>query len=971
MKHSLLFLSPLRAKLQFLAKLTLLVTLVFNISLFAQEKGQITGVVVDGDLGESMIGANVFIDGTNYGGATDIEGRYTISGVPAGNYTLIFSMIGYAKKTVTDVVVKPGENTKVDMVLSMETIETEEVVVTAKSLQDSEAGLLIKRQKSTTVSDAISAEQISRSGGGNAAEAVKQIVGASVVDGKQVYVRGLGDRYTSTQLNGAEIPSVDPYKRSGSIDLIPSSLVENIQAVKSFTPDKPGDFSGGAVDIKTKDFPEKFNLNFSASTTYNSNATFNDDFIGVYSSKTDYLGYDDGSRDIPSEIGALLEIDAGAAVKNDTLARHIDQTTKAFNSDFGVFNEAPPLNQSYSLSIGNQVDFLGKPFGFIASISYKNNFSGYSNGEYNRWDRGVADPNKTQLETILDFNEQYTSHEVLWGTVLKGSYKLTPEHILSANILINQNGENAASFLSGSYPYDTDSKNTWQAITHHYTERSLKSYQLSGQHYFNGLADLKMDWKANYMLSNQDEPDLRYFYRIITPDSNYIVKSNLNPERYFRYTDENQQGGELNFSLPFDFLSNKQSTFKFGGSYSNKEREFRERGFAYQPKTKLSGALRQVNGDIESFFSDEILGWTGQDTITFGGNTSINNEIGVYVEESVRDASNYDGEREISAFYGMFDVPFSVKSVGEFRVITGARYESTLMNVVNFLDSTANIDTRDLLPSLSLVYSPMPSMNVRASYGKTLARPTFREISPFENFEFNGGNSFRGNTNLDRTLIDNYDLRWEWYTGSGEILAVSGFYKIFKDPIVTKITDAVNLLYSWENVPEATVYGVEFEVRERLDILHESLRNFLIGANVSFINSKVDIDQAELERIKVYEPDASSTRQFQGQSPYIINANINYDDYENGFSASLYYNVFGRRLTAVGSAGAPDVFEEPFHLLNMSISKSLIYNLTLDVAVNNILNSKETKLQEFKGEEYIYTSHNNGTSVTFGLKYSL
>ncbi len=947
-------------------KFILLFFLTFTIISAQNKTGKITGTVVDKDFGDALIGANVFIEGTTIGAATDIEGRYAIDNIPVGAYTVVYSMIGFQKQNVTGVIVKHGEVTKMDVALGTETYETEEVIISAKVVEDSEAGLLIKRQKSVSVSDAISSEQFSRAGSGNAAEAVKQIVGASVVDGKNVYVRGLGDRYTSTQLNGAEIPSVDPYKRSGSIDLIPANLVDNIQAVKSFTPDKQGNFSGGTVDIKTKDFPDKLNVSFSASTSYNSNATFNSDFLGVHSSGTDWMGSDDGYRDIPSEIGEKLIISAGNATKNDSIANAIDVTTKSFNSDFNTFRESPPLNQSYALSIGNQIDLLGKPFGFIASLTYKNSTSGYSDGSFNRWDRGVMDPEKSQLDTVMNLGEQATVHEVLWGAVLKGSYKLTPEHILSVNGLFNQNGENKARFLAGSFPYDTRAENSWQATTHHYKERSLKSVQLSGQHYFKEFANLKVEWKGNYLESNQDEPDLRYFYSIVTPDDEYIIKTNLQPERYFRYTDENQRGGQIDFSLPFHLLSDKQSTFKFGGYYQNKRREFRERRFSYEPKTALQASLNEAGGDVARFFSDEFLGWVGYDTISFAGHTTINNLIGIYVQEGDQKSSNYNGESEISAYYGMFDIP-----VGDmFRVITGARYENTNMEVINFTDSLAQINTHDLLPSVNVVYSPMKDMNIRLSYGKTLARPTFREISPFVNFEFNGGDTYRGYTKLKRTLIDNFDLRWEWYTGAGQIFAVSGFYKDFRDPIVLKITDAVNSLVEWRNVPEAIVYGLEFEIRKNLEFLSESLVNFSMGANLTLIHSQVDIDPEELENLRVFDPDADNTRPFHGQSPYIINANINYDDWDNGLTASLFYNVSGRRLTAVGSVGAPDVYEEAFHLLNFSLSKKVYENISLKLSVNNILNDRQEKIQEFKGTEYIYSSHTKGVSYSVGMKYS-
>ncbi|MCF8242358.1 MAG: TonB-dependent receptor [Melioribacteraceae bacterium] len=955
---------------RFTQKLFLLTILVlfFQSSVHSQEYGKISGIVVDGDLGEALIGTNIIVEGTSIGAATDLDGNFLIEAVPPGTYNVIFSSIGFAKKTVTGVSVEPGKVVKLDITMLPETFETDEVVITAKAVENSEAGLLIKRQKATAVGDAVSSEQFSRAGSSNAADAVKQVVGASVVDGKYVFVRGLGDRYTSTQLNGAEIPSVDPYRRSGSIDLIPSNLVDNIQAVKSFTPDKPGSFSGGMVDIKTKDFPEKLNFSFSTSTSYNTQSTFKDNFLGVYSGGTDWLGYDNGYRSVPGAIGdQLLEFDAGAAVTNDSMANFIDSKTSAFNSDMNVNRAKPPLNQSYSLSVGNQIDLFGKPLGFLASLTYKRNFSGYNDGQLNRWDRGTIDPTKTSLDTAMAMSDMRSTDEVLWGSVAKLSYKFHPNHIISINGLINQNGENTSRYIFGSYPYDMSPDNTWEAKINHYKERKLQSIQLSGEHFFGDFLDLRMEWKGSMMGSIQNEPDIRYMYSFVTPDTLYGIKSNLTPERFFRNTDEVQKEAQLDLSFPFKMFNSKQLTFKFGGFYSKKDREFKERRFSYQPTTKMTKFYNEAEGQVDKFFSDEFMGLLGQDTIIFRGDTTVRNLLGLYVEESNQISSNYDADQEISAFYGMFDAPV----FDWFRLVFGARMENTNLFVKNQTDSIGTINTHDLLPSVNMIFTPFKDMNIRVSYGRTLARPTFREISPFTNYDFNGGDQYRGNTKLKRTLIDNYDLRWEWYSRPGEVFAVSGFYKKFYDPIELKIEDAVNQVLTWTNVPQAYVMGLEFEARTRLDFVTDVLSNFTVGGNLSLIKSEVDIDADELVSIKAYDSTASNTRPFQGQSPFIFNAYINYDNYDAGWSAGIYYNVFGKRLVATGSVGAPDMYEEPFHMLNLSVSKSLFEVITMSLSVTNLLNYKQERTQEFKGTKYIYTAHTMGTNISLGLKYQI
>lgn len=362
----------MRLNTHLLMKTILIFFTIFFSTISAQGSGKIVGKVVDNELGEGLIGCNILIDGTTMGSAADINGNYTIENIPVGTYSIIFSSIGFSKKTVTDVIIKDGQILTLNITLSTEAYQTDEVVITAKAAMDSDAGLLVKRQKSANVSDAVGADQFKRNGSSNAADAVKQVVGASVVDGKYIYVRGMGDRYTSTQLNGAEIPSVDPYHRGGSIDIIPADLIDNIQAVKSFTPDKPGDFSGGSVDIATKDFPDKFNFSFKSGAGYNSEISLNRNGLASSASSTDWLGFDDGKRALPSIVnGILWEPQVGAAQRDNAEAQKIDDVTKAFSYEMTPSIKTVPINQSYSLSLGNQIPLFGKPLGFIASFPIK------------------------------------------------------------------------------------------------------------------------------------------------------------------------------------------------------------------------------------------------------------------------------------------------------------------------------------------------------------------------------------------------------------------------------------------------------------------------------------------------------------------------------------------------------------------------------------------------------------------------
>jgi len=932
----------------------------------SKTQGKISGKIVDADFGEALIGTNVFIEGTLIGAATDLEGNYVIDRVPAGSHTVVISMIGYTKTRVTEVIVKIGEVTKLDVSLKPEVIETESVVVTAKAVKNTESALLKDRQKAKAVSDAISAEAISRSGSGNAAEAMKQVTGASVVDGKEVFVRGLGDRYTSTQLNGAEIPSTNPYKRSGSIDLIPSNMIDNIVTAKSFTPDKPGSFSGGTVDIKTKDFPEELQVSFSTGTSYNSQVHFNDQTLAYLGGDFDWLGMDDGSRDIPELLTqeSVLIPSTGAAGKDYATAKTLDRYSKAFNGIMRPVAQSLPLNQSYSFSMGNQVSFLGRPLGFLGSLTYSNSHSAYQNGLLKRW--GLGSQEATTLVSDFDLSDNKSAAEVLWGALLKSTYKLTPNHLFSLNAIYNRNSENMSRMLEGSYPYDLDETDLFQTSVIHFSERRLASFQLNGEHLLVRWFGSRFSWKAAYSSSTQDEPDNRYFTSYVRNSSGgtvYGIKQNVPPSRYWREMDENAAELSADLSLPFKNWASLPGTLKFGGAFTRKNRNYGERLFIFSQRPKYN-----YNGNPEDLFAATNLGLIDSTVRVINGTSYTRYDFGMVVLESNTAASTYEASQDVSAGYAMLDLPL----LSQLRFVGGLRFETTRLDVAT-RDETkekGKLHTDDLLPSVNFIYELSNTMNVRAAYGKTLSRPSFREVAPYASFDFMGGDTYIGNPNLKRTLIHNYDLRWEWFSRLGEIYAVSAFYKNFENPIENVIIN-VNHEIMWKNVAQAEVMGLEFEIRKRLDVVSPVLNPFTVGANLSLVDSHVDISPEEMTMIRATRPDAASTREFEGQSPYLVNVNLTYDNPNRGIIFGIYYNIFGKRLSEVSLGGTPDVYEQPAGLLNLSLGWKLVPHITLNAAANNILNASVKKTHEYKGVEYIYSQYSQGRTYSLGLNYSL
>ncbi|MBN1299812.1 MAG: TonB-dependent receptor [Melioribacteraceae bacterium] len=946
-------------------KFLMIFLIMTSIVLTAQQTGNITGTVVDEEFGDALIGANILLEGTAIGAATDIEGKYLIENVPEGKYNIIFSSIGFARQIVTDVVVTAGGLVKIDIAMKTESFETDDVVITAKAAVDSEAGLLINRQKASSISDAISAEAISRSASSDAAAAMTKVTGASVVGGKYVYIRGLGDRYSSTQLNGAELPSADPDKKSFQLDLFPSSLLDNITTIKTFTPDKPGTFTGGLVDVTMKNFPEKFTANVSVSSGYNTQASLKD-IILPNQGGHDWLGMDDGTRNIPAILrDPDIEIPRYTAVKTKEEAVRLDKISRSFNTHMTPISAGTGLNSGLSMSIGNQFEIGDKVFGLLGSLTWSQNYSYYGNGEIGRWKLPGTVDDIEALDFERDFRDEKGVHEANWGAILSLSMKDNTFGQIKASYLRTQSGESSARYITGKWT-DIPSSATYETRVLQYTERSLDTYQFEGLHVVNPLADLKIDWKISYSLNEQDEPDLRYFsnhwtVKKSTGDTIYQSPSSLYPPgiRYFRNLQEDNLTGNLNFELPIKVWNGHSAKLKFGGAYTAIDRTYDQRRFEYDADGEGIN-FSQFNGDIDEYFGTVGIIDSAQSYFVFG------NVIG----EAKSPKNRFRGNQTTAAGFLMIDLPVT----DQLRLIGGVRAESTEMNAFSD-DTTAAkgyLDNTDFLPSLNLVYQLQNNMNLRFAYSNTVARPTFRELAPYTNFEFYGDYLFTGNANLKRTFITNYDLRWEWFVNPGELIAVSAFYKDFKDPIEKFQNNSIpNGLLSVQNVDNASLYGIEFELRKNLGIIHSFLGNFNIGTNVSFVESETKIPATELFLIRISDPKAPDTRPFIGQSPHLINVNLSYDNYDEDIYAGLFYNIFGDRLAIVTEGASPDVFERGYGSLDMKVTKGLFDILSVSFTAKNLLDPDIEFTQEFKGEHFIYHKYSKGRTFSMSLNLKI
>ena len=956
--------------------LTLFITLGESEEYYPQSVGIVRGKVVDASNGEELIGANILLQGTTLGAATDLQGNYFIKSVPEGKYTITISMIGYTKVTVTDAEVLRQRPLKLDVSLKSVAYKTDEVIITAKLMLDNEAGLLKNRQKSTSISDVISSEQISRSGSSDAGDAVKKVVGSTVVDGKYVFVRGLGDRYSNTQLNGVELPSSDPNKKSFQLDLVPTNLLDNIITIKTFMPDKPGNFSGGIVDIGTKSYPERFTLKVSGTTNYNSQATRNSNFLTYTGGTKDWLGVDDGTRAVPDLLNDFNTVipRTQEARFNQRKAEQLNDYSKSFNGMMNTKTNSVPANQNLNLSVGDQLSFGGESkLGYMGSLTYSRNYSFYENGTVGRYT--VSDLGANELNTQLLVSDTKGSSEANIGGLATLSYNLNNNQQIGANLFYSRSGVSNSRSQAGIWPQEFGNEPNapiFNNIAMNWIERDILNYQFRGQHFISELFNTSMDWTASFSNTNQDEPDYRLLsystQELANGSTSYIiVGSGFDaPSRYFRYSQESSQNYGLNFSVPFNQWEGKSSKLKFGVAYQNVDRAFKERIFVYDASNQL---FNQLNGNLDKFFAQENVGISSVDTLN-GGTLRYN--FANVIRDNSRLRNNYNGDMQVFATYGMVELPI----FNDLKFIGGARLETTDLTLLS-ADSTfenGRIDENDILPSLNLIYSLTDNMNVRLSATETLARPNFREIAPYSTKEFVNDVELQGNPGLERTLITNYDIRWEWFTNPGEVFAISGFYKNLENPIELSYAEgsnASNAIVQYKNVAKATIAGLEFELRLGLGNIIDELSNFYIGSNLSLIYSNIDIAPSELAQRLAIDSSSATTRVLQGQSPYVLNLDLSYINESWGTVAGLYFNTFGERLSKVSANVNPDVYEQPAPLLNFTLSQKLIYNFTLNFGVKNILNASYKEVARFKDQDYTFYEYKSGITYSLGVSYGL
>lgn len=993
------------------------ILLVAGSSLYAQQAGSIRGTVFDKEFNAPLAGAQVTIVETGEKITATDEGHYLFNQVQPGNYTLIYSKEGYARQVNANVVVSSGEMTDAEASLSGEFTEMEEFVV--QDLQmggGTEAGLLNLRMESPALMDSVSSDLMSRAGAGDAASALRLVAGASVQDGKYAVVRGLPDRYVSSQMNGVRLPTADASKRAVQLDQFPSSLLESIQVSKTFTPDQQGDASGGAVNVVLKKVPDEPVLSFKAGGGWNSQATGNDKFLTYNGGGVSYWGKDDGGRDLPlgvSDAFRNTEVRLTRAPNATELDRYAerDRQVSLFSPVMGSKTSTAPFDHNWSVTAGNSKDLGPVRVGAFGAFNYKQEFSHYEDGTNDKR-TGQPAQNRFGYHAGTEGTDRYelydvtkSAQSVLWGGLLALGAK-TEDHQVGLTFMQTQSAEDSVMVMDdkrgNSSAVPSPAGVYYRNESLRYTERLTSTLQFSGKHTlpfpearagrFFELLNPEIDWAASRNKATMWEPDQRGLVAQWRPDDpadmngsgtwrRVNVAGDYAGLRLWRDIAEEGDQYQVNAKIPFEQWTQTKGYLKAGVFNDEIERTYRQDSFTYKhgpgntPWAETSGTF-YGSSFARLFGIREALGYDGTDyDAHLPPFLRSRNEMPWQILKTGDDA-DYDGEQTISAWYWMADVPVTswLKGVGgvrtektemstTFRASDGEtlsffRWESgnlvaDRVNSNRWSEADAKINRTDVLPSMGFEFDPLKKLKFRGVYSQTIARPTFKEISPVVQADYLGSDQFAGNNNLDLVELKNYDLRVEYIPVDGSFLSASWFHKDLKGPIeYVSVAIAQTRYIQPFNFPEGWIRGYELEARQDVGVLHEWFEGLDIRFSATVMDSEVTVPEMLPDTNRQFagrgiggKPGQviASKRDMRGTPEYLLNVGITYDIAMTGTQLSLFYIHKGDTLIAgegYTDHYVPNLYEKETGELNAGLTQKIGKNVKLSIGLKNILNPK-------------------------------
>lgn len=847
----------------------------------AAATGSISGTIKDKKTGHPVIEAGVEVLGIGKKTRTDIEGKYAIKGVPAGTYELrIFAPL-YQGLRIPKVVVEVGDETTASTYLVATKQGVLIVEVIAKAAKRAESAQLLRRKEASVVSENISAEAIAKSTDSDAAEVVSRAGSVTIANDKFFSVRGLRERYSATLLNSSKLSSTDPEKRVVPLDLFPSEFIESVSLVKSFSPELPGDFAGALALIDLKEYPDEPHFNLSMGSSYNSDFTGQKFLSYKRNSKTDYFGFGKNGRELPDAFGDTKI----TPNRSPALARLLPDSWNTSS-----FDAAP--NSNLTVSTGHRWG----GFGFEMGGVYTTEFKGQRNSLFQKLTTtGSQNGGGGEVDITKQFRGDTYRFATRLSGVLSSGLKLSDDHELSFAGFLNRSSLDQVRQLSGLLKQYAGDRIDETIIG--YTEEELAYGQLKGRHHFEWL---DVDWRSAFTRTTQDAPDVRKVASDTKPGlPPQFLNSDGSGYRTFQTLTEYLTDSALDFTVPFPIWSELTAKFRFGGAYAKRDRGFRLRIFRNNPR-----------GGLDPFNDPEtVLDPANVPSLLDFSEVSTNRD-------------RFTGSEETIAGYGSFDVPI-VRDM--LRLNAGVRFEYSLIKLGTADDQDNAVTKRkknnNPLPAVNLIFSPRTDMNLRASWSRTVVRPDFRELNPSYNIVADNDDfePFVGNPDIVQSDVENIDLRWEWFVSPNELISLGLFRKD-----ITLPTEKTYLAFSSDNVftvknnKDATIQGIEVETKKNLGFIHPFLEHFSLGANFSYIKSRVSV----LSGGATDSGGDTNGRALQGQSPFVANGSLQWDHPDWG-SVQLAYNTAGRYIDVIGVKGLPEIFVERRDSLDFSMSAKL------------------------------------------------
>jgi TonB-dependent receptor len=898
-----------------------------------------------------LIGTTVLIQGTTQGTITNFDGEYVIPKVNPGTYNLVISFISYESKVIR-IEVENDKETEINVALDPATLDIGEVQVVAKKRTDTDMSMISNLKAQNLIVSGISAQQISRSQDKDAAEVIRRVPGITITDGRFVIVRGLIERYNSVMLNNATAPSFEADKRAFSFDAIPSGLIDNILIYKSPSPELPADFAGAAIDVETKSVADENSLVISYGNKYVQNTSFSKEFETYKGSKTDWLGFDDGTRKVPGGVPGAEEFTELYNWENiDAYKQKTDEITrisKLFSNNWESYNKKPLTDQD--LSITSQRRFvLGKiSVGNITSFNYgfSSNYIKRDRLEYQGYDEATGIVTKD-----FDFKDQQSAQSAKLGLIHNWNFLYGKNQKLEIRNFFNHLGTSYTNVRNGVNYYNVE---TLRLYDLKFVSRMVYSGQFAGEQRFN-QDRTKVNWMAGYGLTKTDQPDNR---RIT-----FVLNNNESSSQFGRYYMRIQNvpnaylGGRLWLDMKeniFDYKIDIEHVFHLFGSQNEwkakagyfYERKFRDFG------SRLIGTVAVKNPPVD--FYQPVHDIMIPDNFFFD-QTPPYNQHGLSYRDNTRAKDSYNARDYLNAGYLALNIPITNK----INLYGGIRIEKFNRLITNFYEPTPTPelydivrDTTDFFPSANLTYNITEKHVLRASFGKTVNRPEFREMSNFDYQDFDMFVLIHGNEDLQNAYVNNYDFRYEWYPQLGEIISVAGFYKQFQNPIeIFLIPAGTGYDYKPFNTENGYSVGIELDVRKRLGNLEAAsgfsqfLKDITLIFNTSLIKSKINTEKQEFAREK--------NRVMQGQSPYIVNLGLNYSGENNGLSVNVSYNRIGKRIAYVGTPVNPHTWELPRNSLDLSLQKNLGERFSIKAGIKDVINDPVRFVQYYGSDESI------------------